>query len=191
MLLYHASPVPGLTKLRPFVSNHGTSCVYLSEKRENTLVYLSNAVEKYCRETGFLHSGIWQKWASYGFTKNGLLCLDEYYANATFETYCGVQGYIYAVEDAPGIEQMQDIPFGRIARTPLKVVGTERVEDAFAALRQAEEQGKLLLRRYADLTKPERDWLRDTISEEYQSAESHPEYRHFLRGKLSEYLKDR
>ena len=94
MLLYHASPVPGLTELRPFVSNHGTSCVYLSEKRENTLVYLSNAVEKYCRETGFLHSGIWQKWASYGFTKNGLLCLDEYYANATFETYCGVQGCV-------------------------------------------------------------------------------------------------
>jgi len=125
MLLYHASPVPGLTELRPFVSNHGTPCVYLSEKRENTLVYLSNAVEKYCRETGFVYSGIWQKWASYGFTKNGLLCLDEYYANATFETYCGVQGYIYAVEAAPGIERMQEIPFGRIARTPLKVVGME------------------------------------------------------------------
>lgn len=50
---YHGSQVPGLTVLEPRVSNHGTPLVYASSKRENVLVYLSNAVEKHCREAGF------------------------------------------------------------------------------------------------------------------------------------------
>ena len=52
-MLYHASPIGGLTELRPHISNHGIPLLYFSQKRENTFVYLSNAVEKYCRETGF------------------------------------------------------------------------------------------------------------------------------------------
>ena len=50
-MLYHASPIGGLTELRPHISNHGIPLLYFSQKRENTFVYLSNAVEKYCRET--------------------------------------------------------------------------------------------------------------------------------------------
>lgn len=54
-MFYHASPVKGLTQLEPRISNHGIPLVYFSRKRKNVLVYLSNAVEKYCRETGFCH----------------------------------------------------------------------------------------------------------------------------------------
>ena len=43
-----------------------------SKKRENVLVYLSNAIQKYCIEQGFEYSGIWQKWAYYGFDKDGI-----------------------------------------------------------------------------------------------------------------------
>ena len=56
---YHASPTKDLTTLEPRISNHGVPMVYLSRKRENVLVYLSNAVEKYCKETGFEHVGKW------------------------------------------------------------------------------------------------------------------------------------
>lgn len=59
-MLYHASPVVGLTVLQPHISNHGVPMLYFSQKRENTLVYLSNAVEKFCRETGFAYDGPWQ-----------------------------------------------------------------------------------------------------------------------------------
>lgn len=41
-------------------------------------MYLSNAVEKFCKETGFNYSGVWHKWASYGFDKDGILNLEEY-----------------------------------------------------------------------------------------------------------------
>ena len=67
---YHASQVQGITMLEPRVSNHGIPLIYFSRKRENVLVYLSNAIEKYCRETGFAHDGIWQKWGPYGFAQS-------------------------------------------------------------------------------------------------------------------------
>lgn len=73
-MYYHASQIGGIIMLEPRVSNHGVPLIYFSKKRENTLVYLSNAVEKYCKETGFEHSGTWQKWGPYGFTKDGICC---------------------------------------------------------------------------------------------------------------------
>ena len=45
------------------------------------LVYLSNAIEKYCKESGFVHSGKWHKWASYGFDSDGILVMDEFFWN--------------------------------------------------------------------------------------------------------------
>ena len=60
-MLYHASPIGGLTELRPHISNHGIPLLYFSQKRENTFVYLSNAVEKYCRETGFAYNSCMEK----------------------------------------------------------------------------------------------------------------------------------
>ena len=53
-MYYHASQVEGIKQLEPRVSDHHVPLVYFSTKRENTLVYLSNAIEKYCRETGFV-----------------------------------------------------------------------------------------------------------------------------------------
>ena len=70
-MYYHASPISGITRLEPRISNHGIPLIYFSTKRENVLVYLSNAIEKYCRETGFPHSSSYKKWGPYGFTKDG------------------------------------------------------------------------------------------------------------------------
>lgn len=54
---YHASPIANIEILEPRISNHNVPLVYFSAKRENVLVYLSNAVEKYCEETGFSYNG--------------------------------------------------------------------------------------------------------------------------------------
>ena len=56
-MFYHVSSVKGIKTLEPRISNHGIPMIYFSEKRENVLVYLSNAVEKFCKETGFTYSG--------------------------------------------------------------------------------------------------------------------------------------
>lgn len=64
-MYYHASNVANIKELIPGVSMHGKPFVYLTTKRENALVYLSNAVEKYCKEIGFENSGKYYKWCSY------------------------------------------------------------------------------------------------------------------------------
>ena len=71
-MYYHSSPTAGIEWLEPRVSNHGVPLIYFSKKRENVLVYLSNAVEKYCKDTGFKYEGQWHKWGPYGFNKDGI-----------------------------------------------------------------------------------------------------------------------
>ena len=66
-MYYHASRIKDIKVLEPRKSNHNIPLVYLSVKRENTLVYLSNAVEKFCKEKGFQYEGVWSKWGPYGF----------------------------------------------------------------------------------------------------------------------------
>ena len=181
-MFYHASPTAGIKVLKPAVSEHGMPLLYFSGKRENVLVYLSNAVEKYCRETGFRYEGKWQKWGPYGFDTDGLLQIQEYYPGALESTYGGVSGYIYAVENIadPGIDV--EIPDVVTSRTPVAVDGSEYVPDAYEAILQAERDGLITIVRYEEMPEKMKEWLKRIIPEEYRNASDHPEYRHFLKG---------
>ena len=150
-MLYHASPVAGLTVLRPHISNHGVPMLYFSQKRENTLVYLSNAVEKFCRETGFAYDGPWQKWGPYGFTADGRQRLEEYYPGALEETYAGVSGYIYTAEKVTRRGHPIPIPGTVTSRGAVPVAGCEFIPDAWAAIRRAESEGLLGAASYLQL----------------------------------------
>ena len=181
-MLYHASQTPGIETLEPRVSNDNVPRVYFSDKPENTLVYLSNAVEKICRENHFSHVGKWQKWASYGFTKDGLLRFEEYYENALEDTYKGVSGYLYAVERSDAIKPLPNIRNAYYAEVPLPVVSCTFVPDAMEAMLEAERAGKIVITRYSELSDAMRDWLRKTIPDEYRDAS--PDYRFFLKRKF-------
>ena len=188
-MLYHASPVGGLELLEPRVSGHGTPLVYFSEKRENTLVYLSNAVEKYCRETGFEYGGVWSKWGSYGFDPDGVLRLDEYYPNAAADTYKGVSGYIYRAQPPADVRPLDGVPFAAVSEHPVAPDGCEYVADAYDEILRAVEDGRLRLRRYPEFAAKAGEWLVNTINAEYASAAGHPEYRHFLKGRFGSLLR--
>ena len=182
-MYYHASPTPGIQVLEPRVSNHNTPLIYFSKKRENTLVYLSNAIEKFCRETGYVHTGKWTKWGPYGF-KSGILQLDEYYPNALAETYAGVSGYVYHANSIREAEQDIAIPDAAVSTVPVPVDGVEFVPDAYEAILDAERQGLILLRRYESLPESMLACIRKTMLEAYDSAEEQPEYRYFLKSKF-------
>lgn len=183
-MFYHASPTHCIEVLEPRVSNHGKPLVYLSKKRENVLPYLSNAVEKYCRETGFPHEGPWYKWGSYGFFE-GKLRIDEYWPNALEETYKGVSGYIYAAETVPGREELKGIPDAVITSEPVPVTGCKYVPDAYEALLIAAELGQIFIRRYEQLPEKMLAWIESSIKQQYEAADM-PTYRHFLKGKFPE-----
>ncbi|MDE7302648.1 MAG: hypothetical protein K2N60_04940 [Oscillospiraceae bacterium] len=181
-MLYHASQTSGIKILEPRISNHGKPLVYLSQKRENVLVYLSNAVEKHCREKDFDHDGIYTKWGPYGFNGEGVLVLDEYYPNATRETYEGVSGYIYSVPETG--KPMKDIPFAFVTDKPVEVRGCEFVADAYAELLQAAGQGKIIMNSYESSSSQKLKWIENTVREEYENPNSTDEYKYFLRCKF-------
>ena len=181
-MYYHASSVKDIKELEPRISNHGMPLIYFSKKRENVLVYLSNAIEKYCKETGFRYNGVWQKWASYGFDEDGKQYIEEYYPNALEKTYKGVSGYIYSVEklEESGFDlQISDAVASSVS---VRISEVEYIPDAYIAIIEAERKDLLRIFRYEESTEKQLAWIRKTIKKEYEEAIAHPEYRHFLRG---------
>lgn len=183
-MYFHASPIKGIEVLEPKISNHGIPLIYFSTKRENVLVYLSNAIEKYCRETGFAYSGKWTKWGPYGFNKDGTQRIEEYYPNALIDTYKGVSGYIYAVETITDSHFQLQIPDAVTSSVPTPVKDCEFVPDAYEAILEAERMGLITILRYEDSSKAQLEWNERTIREEYEKAVNQPEYRHFIEGKF-------
>ena len=181
-MLFHASPVKDIKTLTPHISNHGKPLIYFSSKPENTLVYLSNAVEKCCKEKGFPHDGIYTKWGSYGFNKEGILTLDEYYPNAALDTYKGVSGYIYAVKEAEFICPFGEIPFSYISEQPADTEACQFVPDAYEAISEAAREGKIVLTEYKDNSPSKLKWIEETVKKEYETGS--PEYRFFLKEKF-------
>ena len=187
-MYYHASSIKDLSTLEPHISNHDIPLIYLSKKRENVLVYLSNAIQKYCIEQGFKHSGIWQKWASYGFGKDGIQRIEEYYPNALIDTYKGVSGYIYFAEMVEDSGFQTQIPDAVTSEKPIVVNGCEYIEDAYEAILDAEKQGLVRILRYHALSEKMMNWIKETIPKEYEQASEHPDYRFFLEAKFGDLL---
>ena len=183
-MYYHASQSADIKVLEPRVSNHNIPLVYFSTKRENVLVYLSNAIEKYCKETGFEYKGNWQKWGPYGFEHDGTLCLEEYYPNAIEDTYKGVSGYIYYVKSIDNVQENIQISNAVTTSDNVCVDGCEYVEDAYVEIINAADKGLIKLLRYEDMNERKLAWIEKTIRKEYEEAIEHPEYRHFLNGKF-------
>lgn len=188
-MFYHASNVKDLKVLKPHVSNHGKSWVYFSSKRENVLVYLSNAVEKYIKEKYNRPLKQYEKWASYGITADGLVRIEEYYPNATKETFEGVSGYIYNVEKLENAQPLSGIKDVFVSKTQTEVVGCEFVKDAYAEILKAEQEGKILIERYETLTDKKHTWIKNTILNEYNNS-NNADYKEFLLAKF-DWLKNK
>jgi len=184
-MYYHASQTGGIKVLEPRISNHNIPLIYFSAKRENVLVYLSNAIEKYCKESGFVYNGKWHKWATYGFEADGTLRFDEYYPNAIEDTYKGVSGYIYFADDI--CENNASIEISNTVTTskPVPVGGFEFIEDAYSEIFKAAEAGLIKICRYEDMNDKMLSWIESTIKNEYKEAAEEPDYRYFLKAKFS------
>lgn len=183
-MYYHASQVPEIKILEPRISNHNIPLIYFSTKRENVLVYLSNAIEKYCKETNFEHSGKWHKWATYGFDENEILILEEYYPNAIIDTYKGVAGYIYYAENVINSQENINIPNAVSTSEQVNVDDCEFVPDAYLEIMKAAERGKIIIRKYEDMDAKKLGWIKKTIKKEYDDTIDAPDYRYFLKAKF-------
>lgn len=189
-MFYHASQIKGITTLEPHVSNHEIPLVYFSTKRENVLVYLSNAIEKYCKDSDFIYDGKWQKWGPYGFNEDGRLRLEEYYPNALINTYKGVSGYIYSAKDVKDSGYKLGIPDAIASCEEVDVINVEYIPDAYEAILQAEKDGLITVLCYEDMSEKRKKRIIEIIKEEYKKSINHSDYRHFLIGNFSDILKN-
>ena len=188
-MYYHASSVEGLKVLKPHISNHGKSLVYFSSKRENILVYLSNAVEKHIKDKYNRPLNKYTKWASYGITTDGRVRVEEYYPNATVETFKGVSGYIYSVnqlDDAKPLKGIQDV---YVTQDEVLVDGCEYIADAYEELLKAEQEGKIVIERFETITEQKQKWIEKSILNEYDNTDN-DDYKEFLLDKFV-WLKDK
>ncbi|MCD7774932.1 MAG: hypothetical protein LUH40_05065 [Clostridiales bacterium] len=129
----------------------------------------------------FPYDGKWHKWAPYGFDKDGHQRITEYYPNALESTYKDVSGYIYSAEEIVDSHFPLQIPDAVACNKPVKVSGTEFIPDAYKAILQAERENLISITRYCELSDKSRNWLKETIKREYETASDCPDYRFFLR----------
>ncbi len=188
-MYYHSSSVKGLKVLKPHISNHCKSLVYFSSKRENILVYLSNAVEKHIRDKYNRSLNKYEKWASYGITDDGLVRIEEYYPNAMLETFKGVSGYIYSVNDLTDAKPLRGIKDVYVTQDEVEIDGCEYINDAYEELLKAEQEGKIVIERFETITDKKREWIEKSILNEYNNTDNE-DYKEFLLDKFV-WLKDK
>lgn len=184
MRFYHGSKVPDIEVLKPSISNHGKPWVYLTSRRANTLVYLSNAVEKFHREQKIEHKGKFYTWASYGFNKEGILVIEEYYPQATEETYKGEGGFIYCVDSVQNYSKQEDIPFAFISEQPVAVTSFEYISDVYEEMLRLEQLGEIIIKRYEAHSKEKLEWIEKVIQEDFMQHQDRQDYITFLKGKF-------
>lgn len=182
-MYYHATDIKDLKVLKPHVSNHGKSWVYFSTKRENVLVYLSNAVEKHIKEKYNRPLKKYEKWASYGITNDGRVRIEEYYPNATKETFEGVSGYIYIVNKIEKVQPLKGIKDVFVTQDEITIDDCEFVEDAYAEILKAEKEGKIIIEYFEDISDKKHDWIKNTILNEYKNSDN-DDYKEFLLDKF-------
>ena len=188
-MYYHASKIKDLARLKPHVSNHGESWVYFSTKRENVLVYLSNAVEKYIKEKHNRPLKKYEKWASYGITSDGRVRIEEYYPNALEETFYGESGFIYYVNELEECQSLNSIKDVFVTQKEVAIEGCEFIQDALAEILKAEEEGLILVERFHEISEQKRQWIEKTIISEFKNTDN-DDYKEFLLDKFI-WLKDK
>ena len=187
-MYFHASQIGKIKTLEPRISNHNIPLIYFSDKRENVLVYLSNAVEKVCKEGRFTFDGLWYKWGSYGFEKDGRLRFEEYYPNALEDTYKWIEGYIYSCSKIDLYQKLDiKIPNTFITAQKTTVDNCEFIPDAYNEMINAEANGLITILRYNEFISniKRKEWLKKTIIDEYRNNSAHPDYRFFLESRFS------
>lgn len=143
MKLYHCSPTPGLTVLRPSVSKYfgKPKQVCLTSSLPMALLY-----------------GIKHYEYTYGYTKDGEIYYEEYFPCALEELYRGKGAFLYTCALRAGMEPTA-IPNEYVTRSEVPVESEQVIPDVLEALLEQERLGALRIVRWPDLSEAARRWV--------------------------------
>ena len=152
MTYYHCSPVSGLRLLQPRKPEHfeKPAAVYLTTSLPMALMY-----------------GIRNFEYSYGYTREGQICYDEYFPDALQILYGGRSASIYLC--APEDTRFTKIPNEVLSENPVTVLQEIEIPDVREALLEQERLGALVIHRYEQLSPKMLEWIRDAEAEEIRS----------------------
>lgn len=172
-ILYHGSPVAGLTVLEPHTPQ------YFGKPRQ---VCLTSS------EAMALLYGVRHFEYTYGYTQDGQLYFEEYFPNALEEIYSGKRAYLYRCARRDDMAPTA-IPNEFVSDSPVPVLEGTAVPDVYEALLEKERTGALRIVRWALRTEASRQW---TIQEEKDSILEHgllhrdDAFARYMRGKYPE-----
>lgn len=144
---YHGSKVIGLTELKPFSKAHNTiksSVVYLTPSETYALLY------------------IWgkpYKWVTFSVDSDGIVSYTEQFQEQLQEFYKGVCGCIYSCDGNNKLIHPTHIANVFNAEEPVPVLQSRYIADVYAEILKCESEGKIRIKRYAELSDEEKDAL--------------------------------
>lgn len=101
----------------------------------------------------------------YGFEKDGRLRLEEYYPNAVEQTYKGVSGYIYHVNEIIDSEFELQIPYAVTNCAAVEVSMVAWISDTYAEILKVEEMENIVIERFGDVSGKQKEWIKKMIQE--------------------------
>lgn len=174
MKLYHCSPTPGLTVLKPSVTK------YFGKPRQ---VCLTSSLPM------ALLYGIKHFEYTYGYTRDGEIYYEEYFPHALEELYRGKAASLYACALRADMEPTQ-IPNEYVTPNEVPVESEQAVPDVLEALLEQERLGALKVVRWADMSEDGRRWVEqaeaDVIREQGLLACPDTPFARYMREKYPE-----
>ena len=154
MKLYHGSPLPNLSVLKPSLSAHSRALVYLTDIPELAAIYAHNPLAP----------------PNYFFSyylRDGALHYDEYFPNQLEEFYSGREGYIYSADlDPTAFDHPDKMPWIYMSEAPVAPTDCRHIPDLRVELLDRERDGRLTIHRYASHSEKYLATIRRLIAQE-------------------------
>lgn len=143
MTLYHCSPTPGLTLLKPSMSK------YFGKPRQVCLTA--------CLPMALLY-GVKHFEYTYGYSKAGELYYEEYFPGALEELYRGRTAALYRCAWREDMEPTR-IPNEYVTPLEVPVEEEQTIPDVYQALLEQERMGMLRIVRWEEVSPASRAWI--------------------------------
>ncbi len=188
LFYYHGSKTKNIEILKPSMSIHGDDYVYLTTSKAVALIYTVNAIEVYFKQNYLECNQKFQPWYSYGFDENQIPVIEEYYPNATYETYHNQSGYIYICEKPKTYSNPTNIHNAIVTKEHVKIIDSIFIPDIYDEILKLEKDGVIKIKRYENMTDSYLSHIYNMIRtdiDKYQLIENpNHNYTIFLKAKL-------
>lgn len=152
MILYHGSSVGGLTYLKPFLSEHKKTYVYLSSSPVVALLYTVKPVPKPF------------SFYPYGFDKNKVI-YNEYYEDGFRDIYMGKKGFLYTCEKTENAENPTAIRCAYTYEAPIKVCNCTEIKDVYNTFMEYQDKGLFAVKPFSAVSEKELVFVYNDIKE--------------------------